>query len=192
MPEASSAAPEASSPSFAPGTPAEMQPPARPVSLAEAAGGIDWSAGRTAATIAGIFAGASAFLPLSVILIPISGLIAVKIYNGRAMHKAVTAGEGAKLGAVTGLAGYVLFAVAMLMVLRFWGDQFWVWLEKTMREQAAATGRDFKPVADLLSSGDGKAVMAVALMIAMFMLMMVLTTVGGALGAMFANRGQRH
>ena len=118
--------------------------------------------------------------------------MAVKIYNSRALGRATTASEGAKLGVIAGLTGYALFAITMLVVLRLRSEQFWSWLEKTMREQAAATGRDFKPVADLLSSADGKIAMAVVLLIAMFMLMVVLTTAGGALGAMFANRRQRY
>jgi hypothetical protein len=169
-----------------------MQPPARPVNLAEAAaGGIDWSTGRKTALVGGAFVAAGSFLPLNFILMAFGGWLAVRIYNGWSDRRITSAGEGAKIGATSGVIGYALFAVAMIVVLRFRGSEFWNWLLESMRVQAAATGRDFKPVAELTSTPDGRVFFAVVLMIAMFMAMLVLATIGGAIGGAFARRRTR-
>jgi hypothetical protein len=92
---------------------------------------------------------------------------------------------------LTGVAGYVLFAIVMIVVLRFWGGGFWNWLLETMRLQAAATGRDFKPIAELTSTPDGRVFFGVVLMIAMCVVMLLLSTIGGAIGGALAGRGKR-
>lgn len=168
-----------------------MQPPARPVSLAEARGGIDWHWGRIAGAMGGVFIGVSAFLPLSVLLMPIGGAITVAIYNSRSLRKIVRPGEGAKLASVAAAVGFLLFTAAMAVVLKVRGSQFWDWLVGVMKEQAAATGRDFKPVGDLLATPDGRAVFAVVMMIAMLLMMVLLAALGGAIGAAFTHRRER-
>ena len=168
-----------------------MQPPARPVNLAEAVGGIDWSVARKCALVGGVFVGVGAFLPLSFVLMGFGGWLGVRIYNGWSDRRIISTGDGAKVGALTGVAGYVLFAIVMIVVLRFWGGGFWNWLLETMRLQAAATGRDFKPIAELTSTPDGRVFFGVVLMIAMCLVMLLLSTIGGAIGGALASRGKR-
>lgn len=186
------AATPVNSPVFAPGTPGEMQPPAWPVNLSSASSGIDWSVGRTSAIMAGIFIGITSFLPFNFLWILLGGVLAVRLYNKRMLRHVTGAGDGAKIGALAGLAGYVLFAIGMLAILRFAADKFWNLMIEVMKTRAAATGTNFQPVLDMLNSAEGKAFVATFLMVFVFALMLALSSLGGAIGAAFARRADHH
>jgi hypothetical protein len=181
----------AGSPPFAPGTPAEMQPPAHPVNLSLRGDGINWTIGRTSVVMAGIFIGITSFLPLNFLWIPAGGLLAVKLYNKRTIPPLTSTGDGAKLGALAGLAGYVIVALATIAILHFYADKFWKLLDESVKARAASSGTDLKPVLEMLNTAQGKTFLVTFMMVFVFVMMLALSSVGGALGAMFANRGQR-
>jgi hypothetical protein len=186
-PDTTSAAP--ASPSFAPGTPGEMQPPARPVNLTSfSSNGIDWTNGRLPIVMSGIFIGITSFLPLQFLWIPAGGFLAVHLYNKRTFRRATSPSEGAKIGAMAGLAGYLIFAVGMLAVFRFAADMFWNPLMEAMRARGASTGSDIGPVLDILKSPQGKAFFATFVMAVAFALILVLAAIGGAVSAAYAAR----
>ncbi len=101
-------------PPLEPGTPYDVQPPARPVPLGAA--GIDWNHGRRAALTSGLIAAAlSVFLFLFPIWLALAGFVCVGLYHRRSGQR-VTGWIGAKLGAAAGVISFVL-ATALWIVL---------------------------------------------------------------------------
>ena len=103
------------SPSFAPGTPAEMQPPAQPVNLGAIIAppsGVDWGAARNGVLVAGLLMGVVSALTglLGFILVIGGGAAAVSRYQ-RKRGIGTSTGDGAKIGALSGILGYIVFAV---------------------------------------------------------------------------------
>jgi len=188
--------PETESPSFEPGTPGEMQPPAHPVSLTSAEPlsptAIDWSAGGKPVIIAGILSGFCFFLPLNLLWVVLGGALAVYLYNRRRPpYMQVSAGTGAKLGAVTGVIGYVLFAIVTVLGLAVAGDQIWAKLEEAMHKQAGPTPDvNVQQVFEMMKTAEGKAFIAVFVMIFAFALFLGLATLGGAIASTVVRRDQ--
>jgi hypothetical protein len=192
------AAPESTSPSFAPGTPGEIQPPAQPVSLSPtpplSPTAIDWSAGGPSVLIAGILSGAFCLLPMHMLWLLPGGALAVWLYNSRRPpYMQVATGTGAKLGAVTGVLGYLVVAIPVILGFVFAGDKVWSELTTAMKQQAGANPEaNVQQVFELMKTAEGKAVIAVVMMSILFVMFLVLATAGGAIGAALVRRNQQH
>ncbi len=183
----------ATSPSFEPGTPAEMQPPAQPVPLSvppPSPTSIEWTAGRPAVLTAGILSGFCFFLPLNLVWIVGGGLLAVWLYSRRrSPYMQIDTGTGAKLGAVTGVVAYAIFSCVALLAFTFASDKLWGQLTSAMKERAGPNPEaNVQQMFDIMNTAQGKAMIAVIVMVMMFGMFLVLGTVGGALGAVFARR----
>lgn len=189
--------PETESPSFEPGTPGEMQPPAQPVSLASreplSPTAIDWSVGGKPVIIAGIVSGICFFLPLNLIWVVLGGVLAVYLYNRRRPpYMQISAGTGAKLGAVTGVIGYVLFALVMVLIFAFASDKLWSELDQALRQKAGPNpDASVQQLFEIIKTAEGKAAIAVFVMAFAFALFLGLATIGGAIGASLVRRDQR-
>jgi hypothetical protein len=185
------------SPSFEPGTPGEIQPPAQPVSLStgqwSSPAAIDWATGRRSVVIAGILSGAFCLLPLHMLWLLPGGALAVWLYNRRRpAYTRLTAGTGAKLGVVTGLVGYLIVAIPVTLGFVFAGDKVWPELTQAMKQQAGANpDANVQQVFELMKTAEGKAFFAVVMMAFLFVLFLVLATVGGAIGAALIRRDQQ-
>lgn len=190
------AVPESESPSFEPGTPAEMQPPAQPVSLRSdgplSPTAIDWSAGGKPVIIAGIVSGLCFFLPLNLLWVVLGGALAVYLYNRRRPpYMQVSTGTGAKLGAVTGVVGYAIFAVVTLLGFVFASDKIWAELETAMHQKAGPNpDANVQQVFEIMKTAEGKAAIAVFVMAFAFALFLALATIGGVVGASLVRRDQ--
>lgn len=112
-------------PPLEPGTPFDIQPPARPVWLQ--AGGVDWRAARGRVIGFGLLASVvllfcTPAVPLfffaATVGFGIFGSIAAGSY-GRARPGSLTPGVGARIGAAVGAVGLVLFD--LVMALTAWG-----------------------------------------------------------------------
>jgi hypothetical protein len=104
-------------PSFDPGTPGELQPAAIPVPLGYPQ--TDWRSGRRAAIAWGLLASVvclfampspPAFFVAAVFGFGFAGALAVGSYARRS-HVPLTAGIGARIGAITGLVGLVVIEI---------------------------------------------------------------------------------
>jgi len=188
--------PETESPSFEPGTPGEMQPPAQPVSLSSAEPlsptAIDWSAGGKPVIVAGILSGFCFFLPLNLLWIVLGGALAVYLYNKRRPpYMQVSAGTGAKLGAVTGVVGYGLFAIVTLIGFVVASDKIWAELETAMHQKAGPNPDvNVQQVFEIMKTAEGKAFIAVFVMVFAFALFLGLATLGGAIASTVVRRDQ--
>lgn len=186
--------PEQSSPSFEPGTPGEMQPPAQPVYLSPtpplSPTAIDWTAGWPAVITAGILSGICFFLPLNIVWVVGGGVLAVWIYSRRKPgYMQIASGTGAKLGAVTGLIGYALFALVVGIGFAFASDKIWAQLALAMKERAGATPEaSVQQVLQLMNSSEGRTFIATFVMIFAFVLFLLLAALGGLVGAALVKR----
>ena len=191
--------PETESPSFEPGTPAEMQPPARPVSLGSdeplSPTAIDWSAGGKPVIIAGILMCCAFFLPIgaiNVIWIVLGGALSVYLYHRRRPpYMQISTGTGAKLGAVTGLLAYALSAILSVIGFIFDSDKLWAQLDQQLRQQAGPSpDAKVQQAFEILKTSEGKAAFVVVMLIFAFALFLGLATIGGAIGASLVRRDQ--
>jgi hypothetical protein len=130
--------------------------------------------------------GALAFLAL-----PIGGWFAVYLYSRRQLGP-VTAGMGARLGAVTGFFVFVIAAVIFGVGVAADRDEVFQMMQKAMKDAAAANPN---PQAEALikqiSTPSG--MMTILLLAAILFLFasLILCSLGGAAGAAVANRSDR-
>jgi hypothetical protein len=190
------AMPETDSPSFEPGTPGEMQPPAQPVSLSShpplSPTAIDWRTGGMAVLTGGLLGGAAFFLPLNLFWIVIGGAVAVWLYNRRRPpYMQVSSGTGAKLGAVSGVVGYLLFAIEAMLYLAIESEKVWAELSAQLKIKAGANPEaNVQQMLEVMKTPQGKAMLAVFLMVVFFAVYLTLATIGGAIGAAVVKRDQ--
>lgn len=189
--------PENDSPGFIPGTPAEMQPPAEPVPihslpLPRAQGSIDWRAAFPTIGIAGFFTGLASLLPLGIVWVIAGGILTVVLYRKRHPEASpLTSGSGARMGAATGLAAYLIFSI--VAAVDFTRPH------STAREAIVtalqqATARNSDPAAQQIyqkmTSPEGMAFMVTFLMAFLFVFFLGLGAVGGAIGASATRRNR--
>jgi hypothetical protein len=198
-------------PAFPPGTPGDVQPPARPVGLAPASpGAIDWSQGVRASALAGLLlALAIFFVPVIVAGIGLvlhlgqgaigllvllaswccmlaAGALAVRFYRRRRPGTTIRPGVGARLGVMSGLLGFFLYSVPQALRLAFFhlGGSVREAMQKAI-EQSAAQSPDPKAqelMRNLMSPGVLAAFLTF-LVVLFFLVFLVLSSLGGAIGA---------
>jgi hypothetical protein len=176
-----------------------MQPPAQPVSLTSAEPlsptAIDWSAGFKPVIIAGILMCCAFFLPIgtiNVIWIVLGGGLSVYLYNRRRPpYMQISTGTGAKLGAMTGLLGYALTAILTVIGFVIDGDKLWAQLDQQLRHQAGPSpDANMQQVFEIMKTAEGKATLAVLMLIFAFALFLGLATLGGAIASSMVRRDQ--
>ena len=144
--------------------------------------------------IAGILSAIFCFLPLNMLWLLPGGALAVWLYNRRRPpYMRVTPATGAKLGAVTGVVGYAIFAIIAVLGFVFASDQIWSQLTIAMHERAGPNpDANVQQVFEFMKTAQGRSFIAVFLMIFLFAFFLVLATLGGAIGAALVRRDQQH
>jgi hypothetical protein len=168
---------------FPPGTPGELQPPAQPVPLSPRVRLRDALGSSFAATVlvvAGIM-----FLPAALLLIVIAGgAFAVVLYVRRRPEARLTAGAGARVGALNGLLSAVV--VVLISLAGFFSDHG-ASIKAAMIQrihQMESTNPDAaKTLLNSINQPDFFAAMVVAGLIAVALVIIVLSAVGGAIAA---------
>jgi hypothetical protein len=175
-----------------PGTPAEIQPPAEPDSLGGATTaaplGIDWSQAVPAAALAGFFLAIAWVIPLLGFLLwlIVGGVLGITMYRRRVPQATLTPGLGARIGAVTGLFGFGVFAVLFgseLLLSR--GSGGFRQMLQQMVEQAAARNTDprAQQAIQQMMTPAGLALLVTIVLVLFLAAFLALSSVGGALGA---------
>lgn len=177
-----------------PGTPGEVQPPAQPVVVSNTPGvtpgvtGVDWHHAIPAAAWAGALLALAWVVPYVgyFLWIIAAGAVAVAFYRRRAPNAVITPANGARVGAVCGLFGFIGFSVLMaigLLLLRG-SSKFREMLQQAM-QQAAASNPDPKAQELLaqMTSPAGLAVMVTLVMVVFLIGFIALSSAGGAIGA---------
>jgi hypothetical protein len=146
---------------------------------------IQWSKGFPAAAIAGLLSALSMFLPygsfgLGMVL---AGYFCVVLYRRRTFGAPATRGLGAKLGAATGLLGFIIFSLwtAVQVAVFHAGGEIRQQLMKAV-EQSAAGNPDPNVQAAVaqLKSPEGLAVMMALGLFVTLLGLVVLGSIGGA------------
>ncbi len=180
-----------------PGTPAEAQPPAEPVTLSPATPaaplGIDWSQAVPAAALAGLFLAIAWVVPFLGFLLWLiaGGIVGVGMYRRRVPEAALTPGLGARIGAVTGLFGFGLFMAMMaVQMLATRGSGHLRQMLQQVIEQAAARNADPNAQAAIqqLLTPAGLALLVTLVLILFLAAFLALSSVGGAVGAWLLGR----
>lgn len=197
----------------------EVQPSVPPVALHPAPSGtIVWREGIRASALAGLMLSFAIFLvPVIVAGIGLAlhlgqgaiglmvllaswacmlaaGALVVRFYRRRRRDAAIAAGTGARLGALSGLLGFLFYSVPQALRLLFFhlGGSVIDAMQKAM-EQAAAQSPDPKAqeiMRSLMSPG-ALAAFITFLVVLFFLCFLVLSSLGGAIAASVWSRNSR-
>lgn len=194
--------PERDSPAFAPGTPAEMQPPAQPVPLPSSppvlsANSFNFRLALPTTLIAGLVIGIGTILPLGsvawiVLVIGTGGALAVALYK-RSHPEALgmRPGEGAKLGGMAAVSGYIMFAIFAVLTFVLNGSELRQEMVRRLHEMKApdpSAQQVYQQIADKLSTPEGMALLMTFAMAVFFFMFLLLGAAGGAIGATLMHR----
>lgn len=179
-----------------PGTPDEIQPPAQTVPVAPGIReGVDWRAARSSIAAAGVFAGFAAMVvPLggigALLWTFLATLLVVRLYSRRPAVRLDWA-HGARLGAATGLASFVTWALLFVVAIVGFrqGPQLRDYVLKSMQEAATRyPAPQSAQVLEFISSPSGFAFF-VTLSVGIFLVFSIACgLLGGAMaGALFGK-----
>jgi hypothetical protein len=186
---------QAATPPLLPGTPDEIQPPAEPVPLANRPQRqpVNWSKAVPAAGSAGVLLAVALHFPLAGFFfwMLVAGVLAVAFYR-RGNPDPISAGDGARIGAIGGILGYILFAIAtsLRLLLGGGGGQLREQFIRQVQEMAASsTDPQVQQAAKALMTPEALAFVIVIALVLVFFLFVVLCSIGGAAGAsLFRDR----
>lgn len=193
--------PESDSPAFIPGTPAEMQPPAEPIPLsamhfARQPGSFTLRDAIPAALIAGAGIGIGSMIPFGlawiILVIGAGGALSVAIYKRRhpfALN--MRAVDGAKVGTLASLFGYILFAVVTVLAFVVNGSamrQEIMHRMQEMRNPDPAMQPTYDQIAQKLATPEGMALMVTVALAFLLVFFLILGAAGGAIGATLMHR----
>ena len=196
-------------PVLSPDTLGEVQPP--PVGLAHVSlGAIDWSQGIRASALAGLVLASAIFfvswiaaiiglilhlgqaaIGLLVLLASwccmiLAGALAVRFYRRRRPEAAISPGMGARLGVVSGMVGFSSYGVlqSLRLALFHGGGEVREAMQKAI-EQSAARSPDpaAQDMARNLLSPVGLAAIFTVVVVIILLIFLVLSSLGGAIGA---------
>ena len=180
-----------------PGTPDDVQPPAQPVPLQPqaTASAVDWAQALRASAIVGALLAVAFVLPFVGFLLwtVAAGAFAVALYRRRVPATTLTPGLGARIGAITGLFGFGVFAVLLsLSMLASRGSGRFRQMLQQVIEQAASRNPDpqVQEAMQRLMSPAGLAILVTLALIMFLVIFLALSSLGGALGArIFGKKG---
>src|SRR5262249_23485282 len=121
------------------------------------------------------------------------GALAVAFYRRRSPYSAISLGKGARLGALSGIISLGIITVWIAITTLFYGTE-------TLRKQIIdaidlASKKSFFQITpqqlEYFKSPEGLAVVLIASLFTMLLLFIVVSAIGGALGAAWARRRGR-
>ncbi len=166
-------------------------------SLPTPGGPIEWSQAIPGAALAGALLAFCLLIPFSAFFLWMlaSGALAVALYLRRVPNRAMSAGMGARLGALSGLFGFGIFAFLSSLELLLARDNGKVReLLQQVLQQSLARNSDPAVQASLqrLMTPEGLALLFTLGMVLFLAAFVLFSSVGGALGAyLFRNRNSR-
>ncbi|HUS19325.1 MAG TPA: zinc ribbon domain-containing protein [Terriglobales bacterium] len=127
--------------------------------------------------------------PLLILLaLPVGGWLAVFLYARGEDHPRLTAGIGARIGAVAGLITFGFYALLMTVVLIFQKARFLEEIKNTMKTAAAQNPNpQTQQVMEKLMSPEGIAVLVSVSAVILFFVFLIMCSIGGAIGGNFAK-----
>jgi amino acid permease len=118
------------------------------------------------------------------------GAISVRMYQSRdAASTPVRAGTGAKIGAATGVVGYIIFSVLALLAFSHYGNEIWQQAFTAMQQRAAQRNDpNTQELLKQLMTPEGKEVLTVFMMVFFFGVLVAFSSAGGAIRAATTSR----
>ena len=158
---------------------------------------IQWSQALPSAALAGLIAAVLMFVRLGAFGLGMvaGGALAVVFYRRRHPMGQLTPGVGARLGAVSGILGFGIFAVFAAIevsVFHGGGELRAAMLEAIQQSAARTSDPQAQQMLDYLKSPPGMVVMMVLGLGVVFVAFLIFSTLGGAIGAALLrgkNRG---
>jgi hypothetical protein len=124
-----------------------------------------------------------------------AGALAVSLYRRHVLGTVITPGMGMKIGALTGLFGWLLNALvtAISFVVGRTSGDLRQQMEEQMKKQVAGSPdpkvqQAMQQIVDWISTPQGMATMIVLVLIFMGVVFLLITAAGGALGASMSGR----
>jgi hypothetical protein len=125
---------------------------------------------------------------LILLALPVGGWFAVFLYARGEDHPRLTAGLGARIGAVVGVIAFGFYALLMTVVLIFQKARFLDEIKNTMKTAAAQNPNpQTQQVVEKLMSPEGIAVLVTVSAVILFFVFLVMCSIGGAIGGNFAK-----
>ena len=191
--------PQCNAPQIRVGGEALGPPPAEtlPASSTPAgATGIQWAQALPAAAQAGLISAVLMFVPFAGFGLGMAaaGVLAVLFYRRRTPLGEITAGMGAKLGALSGTLGFGIFAVftaVQLLVFHSGGELRAAMLEAIQQSAARSADPQAQQLLEYLKSPAGLALMMGVGLAFMLVIFLIFSSLGGALGAVLLRRKGR-
>lgn len=161
---------------------------------------VNWSRGFRSSAIAAVLSAILGFIATAVAgpflgLLAwtlLSGMLAVAIYRRQAHPTRVLPGAGAKLGALSGLIGFLFVTLLSSVQLLVRGSaEFRKLLEEQLRHSAAASDATVQPWVDYFLSPHGMAVLMLISLVFTLVIFIALSSVGGAIGARISSSRSR-
>jgi hypothetical protein len=122
----------------------------------------------------------------------LAGILTVVFYHWRAPGTSLTPGIGLRLGALSGLFGFLLLSFFVVSAIALSG---WSQLRLTMQQAIARSPQASEPqsrqILELIQNQQGLTALVTACMIVAFLIMVVLTSLGGGIGAFLLRRKPR-
>jgi len=158
--------------------------------------GIQWSQALPATALAGLIAG-FVIVPLGAFGIGMiaAGVLSVLFYRRRHPGVILSPGSGARLGAVSGVLGFVMFAIltSLEMLMFRSGGQVRQALLETIQQSASRTNDpQVQQMFDYFKTPAGLALMMGLGLTLMLVLFVVLSSLGGALTTVLLRKRERN
>jgi hypothetical protein len=155
--------------------------------------GIDWSHAVPAAALAGLFLAIAWVIPFVGFLLWLiaGGALGVVLYRRRAPQAILTPGLGARIGAITGLFGFGVFAIMLgVEMLATRGSGHFRQLLQQVVEQASSRNADprAQQAIQQLMTPAGLALLITIALVFFLAAFIALSSVGGAVGAWLTGK----
>jgi len=174
------------------GEPAEVLAQSGPVASA----GIQWSQALPAAALAGLIAAGLMFILVKtgVLWMIAAGILAVLLYRRRNPGGTLSPGMGARLGAVSGVLGFGIFALftaVEILVFHSGGQLRAALLEAIEQSALRASDPQAQQYVTYFKSPPGLALFMALMLVVMFFIFLILASLGGSLAASLLRRRER-
>jgi len=155
--------------------------------------GLYWSDALPAAAFAGLIAGLLMFVALGVFGLGLitAGALSVVFYRGRRPAARMTPGLGARLGAMSGALGFVIFGVLSaggILVFHSGGELRTALLQAIEQSAARSSDPQAQQVMQYFKTPPGLALMVGFSLVFLLVASLVLTALGGAIGASLTRK----
>jgi hypothetical protein len=149
-----------------------------------------------ATALGGVIAALAMATPLGVFGLGMlaAGALSVVFYRRRNPAAEITPAMGARLGAVSGALGFVLFAILTsieMMLFRSGGEVRAALLDAVQRSAARSPDPQAQQMLEYLKTPQGLALLVGLGLIVMFVIFLIFSSLGGAIGAALLRRKER-